>query len=116
MWLSGDIKEDVIGALEQSASKDGIDDYIILAVSSEGTVRDSVGDSIKRELLAILRGEYENPHTSIWYYRLDDVSEVGNPDMWMKACPNIGITVSYEAYQRRKACGIFPSKPERYSS
>lgn len=99
-WLSGDIKEDVIGALEQSASKDGIDDYLILAVSSEGTVRDSVGDSIKRELLAILRGEYEDPHTSIWYYRLDDVAEVGNPDMWMKACPNIGITVSYEAYQR----------------
>jgi len=75
-WLSGDIKEDVIGALEQSASKDGIDDYLILAVSSEGTVRDSVGDSIKRELLSILRGEYENPHVSIWYYRLDDVAEL----------------------------------------
>ena len=72
----------------------------MIILSSEGTVRDSVGDSIKRELLAILRGEYEDPHTSIWYYRLDDVAEVGNPDMWMKACPNIGITVSYEAYQR----------------
>lgn len=99
-WLSGDIKEDVIGALEQSAAKGGMDDYIIVAVSSEGTVRDSVGDTIKMELLSILRGDYYDPHTSIWYYRLDDVSEVANPDMWMKASPNIGVTVSYEAYQR----------------
>ena len=97
-WLSGAIKEDVIGALEQGASK--IDDYIIIAVSSEGTVRDSVGDSIKMKLLSILRGEYEDPHTSIWYYKLDDVSEVGDPRMWPKACPNIGITVSYETYER----------------
>ena len=97
-WLSGDVKEDVIGALEQGASK--LDDYIIVAVSSEGTVRDSVGDSIKMELLSILRGEYYDPHTSIWYYKLDDVTEVSDPDMWMKACPNIGVTVSYETYQR----------------
>lgn len=99
-WLSGDIKEDVIGALEQSAAKGGMDDYVIVAVSSEGTVRDSVGDTIKMELLSILRGDYYDPHTSIWYYRLDDVKEVANPDMWMKASPNIGITVSWEAYQR----------------
>lgn len=99
-WLSGDVKEDVIGALEQSAAKGGMDDYVIVAVSSEGTVRDSVGDTIKMELLSILRGDYYDPHTSIWYYRLDDVKEVANPDMWMKASPNIGITVSWEAYQR----------------
>ena len=99
-WLSGDVKEDVIGALEQSAAKGGMDDYVIVAASSEGTVRDSVGDTIKMELLSILRGDYYDPHTSIWYYRLDDVKEVGNPDMWMKASPNIGITVSWEAYQR----------------
>ena len=97
-WLSGDVKEDVIGALEQGAAK--IDDYIIIAVSSEGTVRDSVGDSIKMELLSILRGEYYDPHTSIWYYRLDDLSEIKDPDMWIKAAPNIGVTVSYETYQR----------------
>lgn len=99
-WLSGDVKEDVIGALEQSASKGGVDDYIILAVSSEGTVRDSVGDSIKMELLKILRGEYEDPHTSIWYYRLDDLNEVNDPSAWIKASPNIGVTVSYDAYMR----------------
>ena len=99
-WLSGDVKEDVIGALEQSAAKGGMDDYIIVAASSEGTVRDSVGDTIKMELLSILRGEYYDPHTSIWYYRLDDVGEVKDPDLWMKACPNIGVTVSYETYQR----------------
>lgn len=99
-WLSGDVKEDVIGALEQSAAKGGVDDYIILAVSSEGTVRDSVGDSIKMELLKILRGEYEDPHTSIWYYRLDDLNEVNDPSAWIKASPNIGITVSYDAYMR----------------
>ena len=99
-WLSGDVKEEVIGALEQSAAKGGVDDYIILAVSSEGTVRDSVGDSIKMELLKILRGEYEDPHTSIWYYRLDDLNEVNDPSAWVKASPNIGVTVSYDAYMR----------------
>lgn len=99
-WLSGDVKEDVIGALEQSAAKGGVDDYIILAVSSEGTVRDSVGDSIKMELLKILRGEYEDPHTSIWYYRLDDLNEVNDPSAWIKASPNIGVTVSYDTYMR----------------
>ena len=99
-WLSGDVKEDVIGALEQSAAKGGVDDYIILAVSSEGTVRDSVGDSIKMELLKILRGEYDDPHTSIWYYRLDDLNEVNDPSAWIKASPNMGITVSYDAYVR----------------
>lgn len=97
-WLSGDVREDVVGALEQGASK--IDDWLIVAISSEGTVRNSVGDSIKMELAKILKGEYYDPHTSIWHYRLDDVSEVGNPDMWMKAQPNIGRTVSYETYQR----------------
>ena len=99
-WLSGDLKEDVVGALEQSAAKGNIDDYVIVAVSSEGTVRDSVGDSMKMELLSILRGEYYDPHTSIWYYRLDDIKEINNPDMWMKASPNLGVTVSWEAYQR----------------
>lgn len=97
-WLSGDVREDVVGALEQGASK--IDDWLIVAISSEGTVRNSVGDSIKMELAKILKGEYYDPHTSIWHYRLDDVGEVGNPDMWMKAQPNIGRTVSYETYQR----------------
>lgn len=97
-WLSGDVREDVVGALEQGASK--IDDWLIVAISSEGTVRNSVGDSIKMELAKILKGEYYDPHTSIWHYRLDDVSEVSNPDMWMKAQPNIGRTVSYETYQR----------------
>lgn len=97
-WLSGDIREDVVGAIEQGASK--IKDYLILAVSSEGTVRNSAGDSMKLELLKILKGEFKDPHTSIWYYRLDDVAEVANPEMWIKAQPNLGITVSYETYQR----------------
>lgn len=96
-WLSGDIREDVLGAAEQGASK--MDDYLIIATSSEGTVRNSVGDTIKMELIDILRGEYINPHVSIWYYRLDDVKEVSNPKMWLKANPNIGITVTYETYQ-----------------
>lgn len=97
-WLSGDIREDVVGALEQGASK--VDDYLVLAVSSEGTVRNMAGDNIKMELLKILRGEYDDPHTSIFYYRLDDVKEVADPNMWPKAQPNIGITVSYDTYQR----------------
>jgi len=97
-WLSGDIKEDVIGAIEQSASKN-MDDYLIVAVSSEGTVRNGPGDTIKMELMKILRGEYYQPHVSIWYYRLDDLREVGNPAMWVKANPNIGKTISYETYQ-----------------
>lgn len=97
-WLSGDIREDVVGAIEQGASK--IKDYLILAVSSEGTVRNSAGDSMKLELLKILKGEFYDPHTSIWYYRLDDIKEVADPEMWVKAQPNIGITVSYETYQR----------------
>lgn len=97
-WLSGDIREDVVGAIEQGASK--IQDYLILAVSSEGTVRNSAGDSMKLELLSILKGEFKDPHTSIWYYRLDDISEVANPEMWIKAQPNLRITVSYETYQR----------------
>lgn len=97
-WLSGRVKEDVIGALEQGASK--IDDYFILATSSEGTARDGVGDTIKMELMDILRGEYFNPHVSIWYYRLDEIEEVGMPEMWIKANPNIGATVSYDAYQK----------------
>ena len=96
-WLSGDTREDVIGALEQGASK--MDDYLIVAMSSEGTVRNGAGDTIKMELMKILKGEYVNPHVSIWYYRLDDQKEVGNPDMWVKAQPNIGLTVSYETYQ-----------------
>jgi len=97
-WLSGDTREDVIGAIEQGASK--LDDYIILAISSEGTIRNGSGDSIKMELKAILNGEYDDPHTSIFYYKLDDVKEVGIPDLWIKANPNIGLTVSYEAYHR----------------
>lgn len=96
-WLSGDIREDVIGTLEQSASKQ--DDWLIIAISSEGTVRNSVGDTIKMELMSILKGEYTNPHVSIWYYKLDDVKEVGDPNMWIKAQPNIGKTVTYETYQ-----------------
>ena len=95
-WLSGDIREDVIGALEQGASK--LDDYVIIAVSSEGTVRNGSGDEIKAELLKILTGEYDDPHTSIFYYRLDDVKEVADPKMWVKAQPNLGKTISYEAY------------------
>lgn len=95
-WLSGDIREDVVGAIEQGASK--LDDYLIIAMSSEGTVRNSIGDTIKMELLDILKGDYINPHVSIWYYKLDDVEEVANPAMWLKANPNLGKTVSYEAY------------------
>lgn len=96
-WLSGDIREDVIGAIEQGASKN--DDYLIIATSSEGTVRNGSGDTIKMELMDILKGEYINPHVSIWYYRLDSIDEVANPEMWVKAQPNLGKTVSYETYQ-----------------
>lgn len=96
-WLSGDIREDVIGALEQGASK--LEDYLIIAVSSEGTVRNAAGDTVKMELMDILKGVYVNPHVSIWYYKLDNVEEVSNPSVWKKANPNIGLTVSYEAYQ-----------------
>ena len=96
-WLSCEIREDPIGAIEQGAMK--VDDYVIVAVSSEGTIRNGVGDSIKMELLSILRGEYVNPHVSIWYYRLDSIEEVSNPAMWIKANPNLGHTVSYEDYQ-----------------
>lgn len=96
-WLSGDIREDVIGAIEQGASK--IDDYLIVAISSEGTVRNGAGDTIKMELMEILRGDYINPHVSIWFYKLDSIDEVAYPEMWIKANPNIGKTVSYETYQ-----------------
>lgn len=102
-WLSGDVKEDVVGTLEQGASKEesgGLnDDYLIIATSSEGTVRNGSGDTIKMELMNILKGDYIDPHVSIWYYRLDDVKEVNNPDMWLKCNPNIGKTVTYETYQ-----------------
>lgn len=96
-WLSGDVKEDVIGAIEQGASK--VDDYLIISVSSEGTVRNGSGDEVKMELNKILKGEYWNPHVSIWWYKLDKLEEVGKPEMWPKANPNIGKTVSYETYQ-----------------
>ena len=96
-WLSGDIREDVIGAVEQGASK--LDDYLIVATSSEGTVRNGSGDTIKMELMEILKGEYINPHVSIWYYRLDDIEEVNDPRTWLKANPNLGKTVTYETYQ-----------------
>lgn len=96
-WLSGDIREDVIGAIEQGASK--LDDYLIVATSSEGTVRNSAGDTIKMELMEILKGEYINPHVSIWYYKLDDIKEVSDPSAWLKANPNLGKTVTYETYQ-----------------
>ena len=96
-WLSGDIREDPIGAIEQGASK--IDDYLIVAMSSEGTIRNGSGDTIKMELMDILKGDYVNPHVSIWYYKLDSVDEVGKPEMWVKANPNLGKTVSYETYQ-----------------
>lgn len=96
-WLSGDIREDPIGAVEQGASKNF--NYLIVATSSEGTVRNGSGDTIKMELMEILKGEYVNPHVSIWYYKLDSIDEVGNPQMWIKANPNLGITVSYETYQ-----------------
>lgn len=99
-WLSGEIREDVIGALEQGAAKGGIDDYVIIATSSEGTARNGPGDTIKMELVKILKGEYYNPHVSIFYYRLDSVEEVGDPETWVKANPNIGKTVSYEIYQQ----------------
>lgn len=102
-WLSGDIREDPIGALEQGASKEqgsnGVNDYIIIAISSEGTVRNGSGDTIKMELMDILKGDYYNPHVSIWYYRLDDINEVNDPNMWIKANPNLGKTVTYETYQ-----------------
>jgi len=97
-WLSGNIREDVIGAVEQGASK--LDDWLIVATSSEGTVRNSAGDTVKMELMDILRGDYIADHVSIWYYRLDDIEEVADPNMWQKAQPNIGKTVSYETYQR----------------
>lgn len=96
-WLSGDVREDVIGALEQGASKN--DDYLIVAISSEGTVRNGSGDTIKMELSKILRNEYINPHVSIWWYKLDSVDEVADPAMWIKANPNLGKTVKYEVYQ-----------------
>lgn len=96
-WLSSDVREDVIGALEQGASK--LDDYLIVATSSEGTVRNGVGDTIKMELMNILKGDYVNPHVSIWWYKLDSVDEVADPRMYVKANPNVGKTVSYEAYQ-----------------
>lgn len=96
-WLSGDIREDVIGAIEQGASK--MDDYLIVSMSSEGTVRNSSGDTIKMELMDILKGEYVNPHVSIWYYKLDSVDEVGKPETWLKCNPNLGKTVTYETYQ-----------------
>jgi phage terminase large subunit-like protein len=95
-WLSGDIREDVVGAIEQGASK--MDDYLIVAISSEGTVRNGSGDTIKMELSAILRGEYQAPHVSIWHYKLDDIEEVADPAMWPKAQPNLGLTVTYDVY------------------
>lgn len=102
-WLSGRVKEDVIGALEQGAAKGGDDDYLILATSSEGTSRNGVGDDIKIKLMNILRGNFFDPHTSIWYYKLDEVSEVAHPELWLKASPNLGATVSYETYQKEVA-------------
>ena len=96
-WLSGDVREDVIGAIEQGASKN--DDYLIVAISSEGTVRNGSGDDVKMELMEILKGEYPNPHVSIWWYKLDSIEEVSDPDTWRKANPNLGLTVSYETYQ-----------------
>lgn len=96
-WLSGDIREDVIGAIEQGASK--VQDYLIIAISSEGTVRNGAGDTIKMELMDILKGDYINPHVSIWWYKLDSIDEVADPDKWLKANPNLGKTVSYETYQ-----------------
>lgn len=96
-WLSGDIREDVVGAIEQGASK--LDDYLIVATSSEGTVRNGVGDTVKMELMDILKGEYYNPYVSIWYYKLDDIKEVNHPEMWLKANPNLDKTVTYETYQ-----------------
>lgn len=96
-WLSGDVREDIVGAVEQGAAK--VEDYLIVAISSEGTVRNGVGDTMKMELMDILKGEYVNPHVSIWYYKLDSIDEVADPRMWLKANPNLGKTVSYETYQ-----------------
>jgi len=96
-WLSGDVKEDVVGALEQGAAK--VDDWLIVATSSEGTVRNGPGDTIKMELMEILKGDYYNPHVSIWWYKLDDIKELNDPTMWVKANPNLGATVSYETYK-----------------
>jgi phage terminase large subunit-like protein len=96
-WLSGDIREDVVGAIEQGASK--LEDYLIVAISSEGTVRNGSGDTIKMELADILKGEYYAPHVSIWHYKLDDIEEVNDPRMWVKAQPNIDKTITYETYQ-----------------
>ena len=96
-WLSGDVREDVVGALEQGAAK--VDDWLIVATSSEGTVRNGPGDTIKMELTEILKGNYFNPHVSIWWYKLDDLKELNTPQMWMKANPNLGATVSYETYK-----------------
>jgi phage terminase large subunit-like protein len=96
-WLSGDLREDVIGAIEQGASK--LDDWLIVAISSEGTVRNGSGDTMKMELAEILKGEYIAPHVSIWHYKLDELEEVANPEMWVKAQPNLGRTVTYETYQ-----------------
>lgn len=96
-WLSGDVKEDVVGALEQGAAK--VDDWLIVATSSEGTVRNGPGDTIKMELMEILKGDYYNPHVSIWWYKLDDIKELNDPSMWIKANPNLGATVSYETYK-----------------
>lgn len=98
-WLSCEIREDPIGAIEQGATKGGIDEYLIIATSSEGTIRNGIGDTMKLELMSILKGEYNNPHVSIFWYQLDDIKEVANPEMWIKANPNIGKTVSYETYQ-----------------
>ena len=101
-WLSGDIREDVIGAIEQGAAKEQgnaeNNDYLIVAISSEGTVRNGSGDTIKMELMEILKGEYYNPHVSIWWYKLDSIEEVADPEMWRKANPNLGITVTYDTY------------------
>lgn len=96
-WLSGDVREDVVGALEQGAAK--VDDWLIVATSSEGTVRNGPGDTIKMELMEILKGNYFNPHVSIWWYKLDDMKELNNPQMWIKANPNLGATVTYETYK-----------------
>lgn len=102
-WLSGDTREDVMGTLEQGAAKEQgsaeNNDYLIVAISSEGTVRNGIGDTVKMELMEILKGDYDAPHVSIWWYKLDSIDEVGNPDMWLKANPNLGITVSYDTYQ-----------------
>lgn len=112
-WLSGDIREDVVGAIEQGASK--IDDYLIVAISSEGTVRNGSGDTIKMELMDILKGDYNNPHVSIWYYRLDEIEEVEHPETWIKANPNLGKTVSYETYQLDKERAESSSNKKRHS-